>query len=156
MSNKLSAKSNRHILCQNFLLVLPVACKFFHLSPLLFPSIVATLLCAYALCLFPFLYQLWISHPSLSYPFPCILDFFLNPRLPSPGNTLCKFVPIILATCYRDANQYDFIIFSTIKRGKYDNTVSPLENTTFHQKPTNQSKTKQKNAPKSDRTCVMA
>ena len=30
----------------------------------------------------------------------------------------------------RDANQYDFIIFSTIKRGKYDNT-------TFHRKPTN-------------------
>ena len=25
----------------------------------------------------------------------------------------------------RDANQYDFIIFSTIKRGKYDNTILP-------------------------------
>jgi len=56
----------------------------------------------------------------------------------------------------RDANQYDFIIFSTIKRGKYDNTVLPLENTTFHQKPTNLSKTKQKNSPKLDRTRVMA
>jgi hypothetical protein len=58
---------------------------------------------------------------------------------------------------FRDANQYDFIIFSTVKRGKYDNTVSPLENTTFHQKPTNQSKTKQKSPPKLDRTSrVMA
>ena len=32
----------------------------------------------------------------------------------------------------RDANQYDFIVFSAIKKVKYDNTIWGLENTIFH------------------------
>ena len=28
---------------------------------------------------------------------------------------------------YRYANQYDFVLFSTLIRVKYDNTISPLE-----------------------------